>query len=258
LFTIGSLPIRSYGVMVAIGFLIAIYVAILRAKKKNIPLKIVFDLGLYVLVSGFIGARIFHILQHIRSYDSPADALRIWEGGLTFYGGFVLAFLVAFIYLRSRRLPLARVIDIITPSLALGEGVARIGCFLAGCCFGKPTNLLWGVTFPVNSLTWILTDGQKVHPTQLYSSVILFCIFAMLIAIQRYMKFPGQLFLCYVIMYSIYRFSIDFLRYYAPEEYIGILVSSQATSLITGIIALIIMIVLILRQHKKIRAFNNL
>lgn len=243
LFTIGSLPIRSYEVMVALGFLIALYIAVRRAKKKNIPFRFMFDLGLCILISGFVGARIFYILQHIRSYDSLADTFSmIWEGGLTFYGGFVLASLVGFIYLRSRRLPIAGVVDIIAPSLALGEGISRIGCFLAGCCFGKPTGLPFGVTFPENSLTGIITDSQKVHPTQLYSSIILFCIFIILITFQRYTKFSGQLFLSYMIMYSIYRFSIDFLRYYTPEEHLGILASSQVTSLVLGLLAIIIMI----------------
>jgi len=243
LFTIGSLPIRSYEIMVAIGFLIALYIAIRRAKKKNIPFRFMLDLGLCILISGFVGARIFYILQHIRSYDSLADTFsRIWEGGLTYYGGFVLASLVGFIYLRSRRLPIAGVTDIIAPSLALGEGISRIGCFLAGCCFGKPTDLPFGVTFPENSLTGIITDSQKVHPTQLYSSIILFCIFIILITFQRYTKFSGQLFLSYMIMYSIYRFSIDFLRYYTPEEHLGILTYSQVTSLVLGLIAIIIMI----------------
>jgi phosphatidylglycerol---prolipoprotein diacylglyceryl transferase len=243
LFTIGSLPIRSYEVLVAIGFLIALYIAIQRAKKKNIPFRFILDLGLYVLISGFVGARIFYILQHIRSYDSLSNAFSsIWEGGLTYYGGFVLASFVGFIYLRSIRLPIAEVMDIIAPSLALGEGIARIGCFLAGCCFGKPTNLPCGVTFPENTLTGIITDSQKVHPTQLYSSVILFCIFIILIIFQKYAKFSGQLFLSYMIMYSIYRFSIDFLRYYNPEEHLGIFAYSQVTSLVLGLTAIIIMI----------------
>jgi phosphatidylglycerol:prolipoprotein diacylglycerol transferase len=243
LFTIGSLPIRSYEVMVAIGFLIALYIAVRRAKKKNIPFKFMLDLGLYVLISGFVGARIFYILQHIRSYDSLADIFsRIWEGGLTYYGGFVLASLVGFIYIRSRRLPIAGVMDIIAPSLALGEGISRIGCFLAGCCFGKPTDLPIGITFPENSLTGIITDSQKVHPTQLYSSIILFCIFIVLITFQKYTKFSGQLFLSYVIMYSIYRFSIDFLRYYTPEEHLGIFSYSQVTSLVLGLITVFVTI----------------
>jgi len=243
LFTIGSLPIRSYEVMVAIGFLIALYFAVRRARKKNIPFRFMLDLGLCVLISGFIGARIYYILQHIRSYDSLADIFsRIWEGGLTYYGGLVLASLVGFIYLRSRRLPIVGMMDIAAPSLALGEGISRIGCFLAGCCFGKPTDLPWGVTFPKNSLTGILTDSQKVHPTQIYSSIILFSIFIILIVLQRHTKFSGQLFLIYLVMYSIYRFFIDFLRYYTPEEHLGILAYSQVTSLVLGSVALIVMI----------------
>ncbi len=245
---IGSLPVRGYGLMVAIGFLVAIYVAARRAKNRGLPSQAIFDLGLYVLVSALFGARIFHFLQHRSDYSSFWDVFKIWEGGLAYYGGFILAFAVAILYLRSRKLPIARVADIIAPSLILGLGIGRIGCFLAGCCFGKPTSLPWGITFPERSLAWIEIGAQKVHPTQLYSFAGLMAIFIILIAVQRYMKFPGQLFLICVLVYSVHRFLIDFMRYYIPDERIGSLATSQVMSIVAGAAALVVMIVFIVRH----------
>lgn len=245
---IGSLPVHGYGLMVAIGFLVAIYVAARRARKRGIPSQAIFDLGLYVLVAGLFGARIFHYLQHRSDYSSFWEVLKIYEGGLAYYGGFILAFAVAVLYLRSKKLAIARIADIIAPSLALGLGMGRVGCFLAGCCFGKPTSLPWGMTFPERSLAWIEIGVQKVHPTQLYSFISLMVIFTILIVLQKYMKFPGQLFLICVILYSIHRFLIDFVRYYTPDERIGSLATSQVMSIVAGAAALVAMIVFTVRH----------
>jgi phosphatidylglycerol:prolipoprotein diacylglycerol transferase len=246
LFTIGYLSIGSYGVMVAIGFLIAVYIFYIRTKSK-VPSKIVFELSLVVLISGFAGGRIFHLLQHLDSNGY----LMIWEGGLAYYGGFISACLIGFIYLRSKKLPIPEMMDIIAPSLAVGESIGRIGCFLAGCCYGKPTNSSLGVMYPEKSLTWILLNGQKAHPTQLYSSISLFLIFAILMALDKRTFFSGQLFLIYVIIHSTQRFIIDFFRFYTPEEKIGILATSQTMSLVIGLIALIAMIVILLRRRQS-------
>jgi phosphatidylglycerol:prolipoprotein diacylglycerol transferase len=237
--------------MMAIAFLVATYVAARRAEKEGIPSRTIFDLGLYILVSALLGARVFHILQHPGSYNSFLDLLKVWQGGLAYYGGFILAFIVSVVYLRWNRLSIAKVSDILGPSLILGLSIGRIGCFLAGCCFGKPTSLPWGVTFPEDSLTWIEIGSQRVHPTQLYSVVSLFSIFIVLTILRKHMKFSGQLFLFSVLMYSIHRFLIDFLRYYTPDERIGSLATSQVMSMVAGAIALAFMIVLTMRQASR-------
>ena len=213
---IGSLPIRGYGLMVALGFLVAIYVAAQRARKEGIPPQTIFDLGLYILISALVGARIYHLIQKPSLYSSYLDLLKVWEGGLTYYGGFILAFIVTILYLRWKKLSIGKVSDILATSAMLGVGIGRIGCFLAGCCFGKPTSLPWGVSFPENSLAWYEIGAQKIHPTQIYSSINLFTIFIILIFLRRYIRFPGQLFLSCVFLYSVHRFFIDFLRYYTP------------------------------------------
>jgi phosphatidylglycerol:prolipoprotein diacylglycerol transferase len=251
LWTIGSLTISSYSFMSAIGFLVAVFIAILRAKKVGIWTKSIIDLSLYVFIGGLIGARLFHKLQHFGSYNSISDALNIMEGGFAYYGGFISAFLIGVIYLKVSNLSIAQIADIVAPSLAIGEGIGRIGCFMAGCCFGKPTDSMFGVSYPQNSLVWTLIGSQKVHPTQIYSAIALFCIFRILMAIQKYTTFRGQLFLMFLLIHSVFRFSIDFLRYYTPEEHISILTTSQFISMIIGLGAVITMVIFIFNNRKN-------
>ena len=258
LLKIGPFPIHSYGVMMAIAFIVATYIAARRATKKSIPSQVIFDLGLLILVSAVVGAHLFHILQHPRSYGSLLDIVGVWRGGmsgLAFYGGFILALVVVILYLRWKKLPVADVADILAPSMMLGVGIGRVGCFLAGCCFGKPTSLPWGVTFPEHSLATLeLGQMEKVHPTQLYSSISLLSMFAILLILRRYIKIRGLLFLLSILMYSIHRFFIDFLRYYTPDERIGSLATSQVISIIAAVAAVAAMLFFITRRTSEIRA----
>jgi len=139
LFTIGPFPVRSYGLLLAMGFMIATYVGARRAEKRGIPSQMIFDLGLCILIGAVLGARIFHVLQHPDLYSSFWDIFKVWEGGLAFYGGFILALGAAFGYVRWKKLSMSKIVDIMAPSLMLGTGIGRLGCFFAGCCFGKPT-----------------------------------------------------------------------------------------------------------------------
>ena len=261
LFRIGSLPVHSYGLMLAFALLSGTYIAVRRAKKEGIPSQIIFDLGLLILVSAVVGAHIFHVLQHPRSYGSLLDIVGIWQGGLSglaFYGGFILALVAGIIYVRWRKLPIADVTDIFAPSLLLGVGIGRVGCFLASCCFGKPTSLPWGVIFPENSLATLeLGRMEKVHPTQLYSSISLISMFAILLVLRRHIKIRGLLFLLSILMYAIHRFFIDFLRYYAPDERMGGLATSQVISIIAAVAAVAVMIFLITRQTSGISALET-
>jgi phosphatidylglycerol:prolipoprotein diacylglycerol transferase len=238
--------------MLAVAFLIATYIAARRAEKEGIPSQTIFDMALLLLLSAIVGARVFHIFQHPRDYDSLMDIIGIWRGGLSglaFYGGFALALAVGIIYLRWRKLPTGVTLDVLAPSLILGVGIGRIGCFLAGCCFGEPTSLPWGITFPEQSLATLeLGHIEKVHPTQLYSLISLLSIFVILLVLRRHIKIKGMLFLLAVLMYSIHRFLIDLLRYYTTYERIGGLATSQVVSIIAGAIAVVIMIVLIARR----------
>lgn len=235
LFTIDSVSIPSYSFLVAIAFFFALFIAIQRAKIYYISPYIILDMGIYLLISGFIGARIFYILQHINYYKSINEILQVGTGGFTFYGGFILAGLVFIIYIYSNKLQADKVADIIAPPLALAIGISRIGCFLAGCCFGKPTSLPFGVSFPINSLPWTEFGSQRLHPTQIYSAVSLITIFFILLYLEKYVVFSGQLFMSFILLYSIQRFCIDFLRYYPQEQFFGYLTESQFVSIMLAI-----------------------
>jgi len=246
LFRIGSFPVYSYGFMLAIAFLIATYIAARQAEKEGIPSQIIFSLGLLLMISAVVGARVFHILQHTRSYGSLTDITGMWASGLSglaFYGGFILALVVGILYMRWNGLSVSGVTDVLAPSLMLGAGIGRIGCFLAGCCFGKPTSLPWGVTFPENSLTTLeLGRMEKVHPTQLYSSASLLVIFSILLLLRKHIKLKGILFLLAILMYSVHRFLIDLLRYYTPDERMGGLATSQVISIVATVTSIAIMV----------------
>lgn len=239
LLKIGPIVIRSYGALVALGFLAGIGLALKRAKKEDVPEDIVLDLSLYILIAGILGARLFEVVVNFSDYrDNLLSIFKIWQGGLTFYGGLILAVITAVLFIRKRKLNLWKMVDIFTPSLALGHAIGKLGCFGAGCCYGKPTNLPWRVTF-THPLS-LAPLGVPIHPTQLYSSIGNFVIFLLLLKLLKHKKFTGQIFASYIIMYSSFRFFVEFLRD-DPRGFVmfGLLSISQFVGIIlfiTGII----------------------
>jgi len=206
LFKLGPLTIYSYGVMVALGFIIALTLARCEAGRigKIEPAKVI-DLGFYLLLSGIIGARITYVLLNIKEYlNNPLEIFMLSHGGLVFYGGFVCSVLTAGFLLKKWKISFWRMADLLAPYLALGHSIGRIGCFLNGCCYGRKTSLPLGMNFP--------DLPGSVHPTQLYSSLILLCIFLILRFLQPRFTRDGRIFLLYICLYSGLRFFIEFLR----------------------------------------------
>src|SRR5262249_54961188 len=147
--------------------------------------------------------------------------LRLWEGGLILYGGYVAAIGGGILYVRSKKLPVWRVGDAVAPSMALGVAIGRIGCFLNGCCYGLPTHLPLGVRFPAENLASFRFPGQDLHPSQLYLSGSSFGLFILLLALDRKRRFDGWLFWSYIALDALLRFLIDFTRYYDETAVIG-------------------------------------
>ena len=226
LFKIGPFPIRSWGVMLAIAFVVGIIMAQRRAKRYGIEPGFILDLSIIILVSSIVGARLAYVIDHLDFYlHNPSKIFGEWEGGLIFcgglilYGGILLAIPVSIYYARKRKVNVPKLMDVLAPSLAIGLFFARIGCFLNGCCFGKPTNLPIGVTCPEGSPAgWIF--NVPIHPTQLYSAVAGLAMFFTLMRIEKVKKFDGALFWYFLGMYGSWRFFVDFLRYYEPSEYV--------------------------------------
>jgi phosphatidylglycerol:prolipoprotein diacylglycerol transferase len=247
LFTIGGLTIHTYGFFVALGFFFGILLAKSQAQKAGIDPDKIMDLSFFVLLAAIIGARLFYVLTVPEVFIAdPVEILRIWNGGLVFYGGFIAAFIAALIYIKKNNLLLWKTADILAPSVVLGQFFGRLGCFSAGCCYGKVCHLPWAVTFTdPKSLAPLHTS---VHPTQLYSSVCDLMIFAALIFLRKRKKYHGYLFWMYVMLYGITRFVIEMFRGdFRGDDLLGVLSISQA---IGGTLA-VIAVVMLLKLSKK-------
>ncbi len=221
LFKIGPFAIHSYGVALAIAVFLGIYIVEFKAKKNGIDSQKIYDFAFWVLITAIAGARVLFVVTHLGDYrDELWRVVAIWEGGLTFYGGLIPAVVVGILYLKKQKLNVWKVTDFTAPAIALGIGIVRIGCFLNGCCFGKPTQLGCGVRFPPGSYPYHQFPTETIHPTQLYSSLTGFLIFFVLIVLGRKRRYDGFLFSFYLISYSIFRFFIDFIRYYEESNII--------------------------------------
>ncbi|MFQ6079480.1 MAG: prolipoprotein diacylglyceryl transferase, partial [Thermodesulfobacteriota bacterium] len=196
LLKIGGITIHTYGVLHALGFLSGIWIARREAGRIGENPKNIMDLSVHIFISSLIGARVFFILfdGHLQSYlESPADVFKVWEGGLTYYGGFIFGVLISIWYTRKHRLNFWRTADIIAPAIAIGIAISRFGCFASGDSYGKPTALPWGVTF--SSSHSLAPTGIPLHPTQLYSVLSNFLIFLVLMALRKSKRFEGELIL---------------------------------------------------------------
>ncbi|MEO0226181.1 MAG: prolipoprotein diacylglyceryl transferase, partial [candidate division WOR-3 bacterium] len=201
LIRIGSIPIYSYGLMLAISFLLGIYLAQRWAKRVNIDPKKIEDLGFWILIAAVIGARALYIIFHPDEFLSdPLSFIKVWQGGLMFFGGFIGAVIASLIFLKKNRISILKTGDLIAPVVALGEFLTRIGCFLNGCCFGIPTNLPWGIKFPEHSVAGQL--HTSIHPTQLYSSLFGLLLFIYLLRRQKRQLRTGQIFSEFLIAYA--------------------------------------------------------
>jgi len=176
------------------------------------------DLVFGVLVSSIIGVRLAYVLTHWGEFDPWYRAFFIWDGGLTLYGGILLAMATVFVMTKRRAIPFLVIADNFAPAVILGIGITRIGCFLAGCCYGQPTNAACGITFPAGAPASLQYGLQSVHPSQLYGSAGGFVIFALLLILERVWNYRGATFGRFLLLYGISRFSIDFSRYYEPEQ----------------------------------------
>ena len=204
--------LHTYGFLLAAGFLIALRLAATRAKKIGVETRMTMDLGLYILVAALVGAKLLLLIVDWSHYrHDPWSLLR--SGGI-FYGGLVAAILTALWYLRKHRLPPWKMGDILAPSIALGHGIGRLGCFAAGCCYGKPTTSLLGVTFTNDYAHQVVGVplGIALHPTQLYEAGAEFAIAAFLMWLSTRKRFDGQIFWTYVALYSVTRFIIEIFR----------------------------------------------
>ncbi len=216
LFRIGTFPITTYGIFLAVGMLLALFAASRLAARDGLPKERIYDLGLWVLVGGLIGSKLLMFFVEPDVHVFTLDFLR--SGGV-YYGGLLGGFFALAFLIRFYKLPFWKVADAFAPGVALGQAFGRQGCFAAGCCWGKPTDWFWGVHFTEkgHEYTGVPMYGPSnedlyLHPTQLIESFTMLAVFGLLIWLHRRKKFDGQVLIAYGIIYSIFRFSIEFIR----------------------------------------------
>lgn len=219
---IGSFAIHSYGLLLAIGFLLAIQIFVSRGKRRGIPEDSLHTISLVILVLAIVGGRGLFVLTHWSEYARDFWGIfRLWEGGLMLYGGYILAIAGGIAYVRRTGLSLWKIADSAAPAMALGIGIGRLGCFLNGCCFGLPTSLPWGVEFPSDSYASYTFPGMPIHPSQLYLALAGIGLFLVLLRLDRTPRFDGWLFWTAVAVDAALRFGIDFTRYYDQTSFLG-------------------------------------
>lgn len=211
LFDFGSFSVKTYGFLIAIGFLLGITLALKEAKRQNYDPQIILDLSFYMIVGAIVGSRIFYIFTHLSYFkDNILDAFKLWQGGLTFFGGFIMAMALSLIMIYKHKLSIWKTLDIFAPSLALGVFFGRMGCFAAGCCHGKPCDLPWAITF--TNPESLAPLSVALHPTQLYSSLGALLTFVILFLWRKRKTFDGQLALMWIFLYSGIRSVNEFFR----------------------------------------------
>jgi phosphatidylglycerol:prolipoprotein diacylglycerol transferase len=222
LFTIGSFYLPTYGVLVALAFLVGLSVTVKLARKSGLDPEKVTNLAVYVALAGLIGAKLLMI-----AFDWPdiqIFSLSTLQAAGVFQGGLVLAIVTAFFYIRHNKLPLLPVCDAFAPGVAIGHAIGRLGCFAAGCCWGKECHLPWAVTFKnqeANGLTGVPLN-VPLHPAQLYESATEALLFAFLYWRYGRAHAPGQIIGLYLLISSVARFLIEFERFHEQATAYGL------------------------------------
>lgn len=233
-----SLPIQGYGTLILCGFLLGVWLARRRARLTGVEPRHCMDIGLWGVLGGLAGARVFHVLGHWSGYDpfGPAGTqglikmFAIWEGGLVFFGAFLGGPLAAIIYCRMHRLPVIPFLDMAAPSLIAGQALGRLGCLMRGCCFGRETAASPALCFPPESEVYsdqlsrhLIEHGTPhslpVIPTQIYASIGAALIAAFLYAYWPRRRFDGQIFGMLLIMTAVTRFLEEFMRADIPAAF---------------------------------------
>ncbi len=243
----GPITVYSYGVLLAAAYLLGLKLAMVRAKARGLDANRVLDLGIYIIISALIGAKLLLLITDFRAFTTnPRELLTLARSGGVFYGGLILAVVVALWYIRKVKLPLWTTTDVFAPGIALGHVVGRFGCLFAGCCYGKPTTLPWGITFtdPFAAANVGTPLGVPLHPTQLYEAGAELLILVVLLMTERKGKpFAGRTFWLYMLLYAISRFIIEFFRG-DDRGAVGMFSTSQFISIVLAPLAIVMLVYL--------------
>ena len=251
---IGSFPINTYGVFLAIAFLCAILISTRLGERDGLPRQKIYDLSLWMLLAGLVGSKILMLFTEPEYRENPLQliSLDFLRSGGVWYGGLLGGVIAGYLLMKRYQLPWWKTADAFAPGLAVGNFFGRQGCFAAGCCWGKPTTLPWGVKFTElgHEITGVPTDTY-LHPTQLYESFAMLLVFFFLLWLHKRKRFSGQVILAYALLYSIIRFAIEFVRDDPRGDIFGLttLTGLSTSQMISLIIAISALIALILRRR---------
>ena len=216
LFKLGPITVYTYGVLLAAAYLLGLRLAMSRAKSRGLDPNRALDLGIAIIISALVGAKLLLLLVDFdRFKQNPAELFSIVRSGGVFYGGLIAAVAVAFWYMWRHKMPLWTTCDVFAPGIALGHAVGRLGCLMAGCCYGRPTSVPWAITFtnPEAAANVGTPLHVALHPTQLYESAAEALILVLLLVTEKKGRpFEGRTFWSYMVLYGISRFVIEFFR----------------------------------------------
>ena len=236
-FRIGSLVVYWYGVMLVLAYLAGELLVLWLARREQVELDRVLFWMVSLLLGGIVGARLAGLVRDSLTGGQIASPL-VREGFVS-YGAPVGVLVAGWVYARVARLSLWRLLDLAAPSVALGFAITRIGCFLNGCCYGRPTGLPWGVRFPASSPAGLAFGDTPLHPAQIYASLGNLALLGVLLALHRRRRFEGFTFLWWVVLYAVLRFLLEFARA-GPRVALG-LTTAQLANLVIGPAALAVL-----------------
>jgi phosphatidylglycerol---prolipoprotein diacylglyceryl transferase len=245
LFSIGPITLYSYGVLLAASYLLGLWLAMRRARAWGLDANRVLDLGIYIIIAALIGAKLLLLIVDFDQFrSSPGELLSLARSGGVFYGGLILAVVVAFWYIARHQLPFWTTCDVFAPGIALGHVTGRLGCFAAGCCYGRPTDVSWAVIFtnPQAAANVGTPLGIPLHPTQLYEAAAELLILVLLLATEKKGRpFAGRTFWAYMFLYAVSRFVIEIYRGDPRGEFLG-MSTSQFISVVLAPLSLLMLV----------------
>ncbi|UCD64114.1 MAG: prolipoprotein diacylglyceryl transferase [Candidatus Zixiibacteriota bacterium] len=260
LFQIGPLPIRAYGLALAVSFFLGVLYVWRQTSKRGLSFDPYLSISYIMIAAGVIGARLFYVFSHVDEFSgnwpssfNPFGGSRFGIAGLNVYGGVIAAVLATYIYCRVKKMSLLEVLDFFAPTLGLGLAITRIGCFMNGCCFGTPTELPWGVSFPVASIPHYVFGDAHLHPSQLYSSLYGLLVFLLLHFMLKHRRFAGQILATLFMVEAVFRYAIEYVRYYEDEMHFSLLGMNPTYNQIISIALFCLGLGIYLTQGRKRR-----
>jgi phosphatidylglycerol:prolipoprotein diacylglycerol transferase len=241
-----GLKVFGFGAMIVMAVYAAVSLTAWRARREKLDPQAVYDLAVWLLLGGVIGARLFFVLQHRETIDSVWDVFKIWQGGIVFYGCILGGLIGSTLYWLRHPFPFRPMADAVAPALAIGLALGRIGCFLNGCCYGDtcdPVQIPWAGRFPAESPPWVdhvrqgliapyATSSLPVHPTQLYSALDGLILLGLLSAFFPLRRKDGEVMALLMVTYPISRFLIEYLRDDEAVFFAGMTISQSISVLV--------------------------